>query len=93
MAKSMAKQNKNKEELDASGMVAAIGEPAKSIPKLASNVNILKQSDGKVVLRFFSKVGPEPLTLIETIIVDEAHAHKIVEVLTGVLIAKELKKK
>ncbi|MDC1205286.1 hypothetical protein N8083_00360 [Candidatus Pacebacteria bacterium] len=88
----MALKNKKEESKDAE-IISAIGEPAKSIPKLATNVNILRQSDGKVILRFFSKVADEPFSLIETFIIDENHAQQIVDVLSGVLKQKFIEPK
>ena len=70
-------------------IMESVGEPAKMTPKLAANVAIFKLSNGQVVLRFFSNVGQEQNTLIETIVVDDNHALKIVEALSGVFKKKK----
>ncbi|NBX49457.1 hypothetical protein EBT25_05835 [bacterium] len=63
-----------------------IGAPEKSIPKFATGVNFSKLENGNIILAFLNKSSPDsPAVLIESVIVDEDHARKILEVLTKVL--------
>ena len=61
-------------------------EGIKGIPKFATGVEFAKMSDGNVVLTFSSQSpNSEEKLIIETIMVDAAHAHEIVQVLSNLL--------
>ncbi len=63
-----------------------ISAPENTVPKYATNVNFNKLKNGDIIMTFVSRLGESgPATVIETVIVDEDHAKKIVEILDSVL--------
>ena len=66
--------------------MAVISAPEKSIAKFCTNIAITKLKNKDIVMTFLSKNAENaPAVLIETIIVDEEHAKKILEVFTRVI--------
>ncbi len=69
----------------------------KSVPKYATNVVVMKLSNGSIIFQFMSKIPQEsPINseagdtaaVIETILVDEDHAKKIMEAIQTALTAE-----
>lgn len=71
---------------DVAQQMAITGAPEKSVAKFCTNIALNKLKNGDVIMTFLSKNLKEaPAVLIETIIVDEEHAKKILEVFAKVI--------
>ena len=65
--------------------IEILANPEKIIPKFATSVNFTKFENGNIVISFVSSPDQKTGSLIETIMVDTAHAKQIIEVLSKVI--------
>lgn len=64
-----------------------LAKKSSAIPKLTTLVNFNKLDDGYIIISFFNSIDgfTKQKALIETILVDESHAQKIVNTLQEVI--------
>lgn len=73
------------------------GNPEKFIPKFSNSVSFNRLDNGDVVINFAylpdgsNNNTPDQAAIIESFVVSDGHAHKIVEVLSDVLKSTEEK--
>lgn len=82
----MTKKSEEKQQAQDNNTLQLSGTPEKLIPKYASNVFFQLAKD-KLLMTFTYKDNPEDKvnTVIERIVVDIEHAHKVLQVLQDVL--------
>ena len=79
----MGEEKKNEETPSFQGLIS---DAEKSIPKFATVVNFNKLGNGNIIISFLAQhIQNIPPVLIETIMVDQDHAKKIMEVLGEVI--------
>lgn len=73
------------DELKEVGNVDMIAEPSRNVPKFCTLVKFTSLASGEIVMQFLHSMDNVNNILIESIIVQEAHAKKIVETLHNVI--------